>query len=102
MSQQVNGQKLHAKAMQGESLTEEEQVALEQWYAQQDAEESRLLQANTSNSLANLRQEVNDALIELQQTTEHVRLLMAENAVMQRELDMLKRQLAQKTLSSAA
>ena len=88
--------------MQGESLTQEEQVALEQWYTQQDAEESRLLLTNTPASLADLRQDVNDALVELQQTTERVRSLATENAAMRREVQRLKQMSEAKLIAEQA
>jgi hypothetical protein len=102
MAGKAIGQKLHDKATRGEALSEEEQTELECWYEQQDAEESKILAANAPVPLTTLIQEVDDALIKVQATTEHIRLLTAENAVMRREVEMLKQRLAQTAHSSAA
>src|SRR5262249_45960465 len=96
-------QRLHDRATRGDLLTDEEQAALDEWYAQQDQAESQFLQALASPvSLANLEAQVTAAVTRLESVTQRIRDPLAPNADLRREIARLQHQLAEQIADRAA
>jgi hypothetical protein len=96
-------QSLHDRATRGDRLTDEEQAALDAWYALQDQAESQLLQALASPvSLSNLQSQVTATVTQLEVVTRHIRETLATNADLRREIARLQRKLAEQTTGRAA
>ncbi len=94
MSTDYSAQQLHDKATRGIALSAEEQARLETWYAQQDREESVLLDATSApKRLAMLHTHIETALAQLQTVTQRIQELTAQNEAVRREITVLQRQL---------
>ncbi len=90
------GQQLHVKAVSGESLTAEEQATLDAWYAKMDEEESAIFaKLPPAPNLIALRAELDQTRAEMLAVVQRIQAITAENAVLRREIDELKRQLGQ-------
>ena len=88
---------LHDKATRGVSLTAEEQVCLEAWYARLDEEESRQLAAGAAPSdLAALRQQVQGTLAEIIAVSQKIQALNKENEDLRKEILALQQSLPRK------
>lgn len=74
------GRELHDRATRGEALTDAEQATLRDWYDAQDAAENALLLAAPDSSPDTLRADVDAALVRLQDVTQGLQRLNAENA----------------------
>lgn len=95
--QEPAGQELHDRATRGETLTGAERTALQAWYDTQDAAESTLLQVASSTPPDALRADVDAVLLRLQETTQHLQHISAENAILKSENATLMRRLARTT-----
>jgi len=85
---------LHDRAARGESLSATERVALEAWYARQDAEEMALLAgAPSASNLEALRAQVEEARNQLRDASERIQMQSAENERIRREIAELERKL---------
>jgi uncharacterized protein YceH (UPF0502 family) len=97
------GQRLHDRATHGESLTAEEQVQLDQWYARQDGEDAATLTRNPSaQSIHGLQAQVDAAVAQLLEVSQRIKTQAAENEKLRREVAELQRQLAQKPTTQPA
>lgn len=86
---------LHVRFASGETLTVEEQAALDRWYEEQDqaeASEYHYVQHTIDN--AALQNQVNALLDKVATTTETIRRLNTENEVLRREVAELRKQVA--------
>lgn len=86
---------LHVRFASGETLTPEEQAALERWYEEQDqgeASEYTYVQHTIDN--ATLQNQVDILLEKVATTTETIRRLNTENEVLRREVAELRQQVA--------
>lgn len=88
------GPRLHDRATRGQSLTQEEEAALQAWYAQQDRAELALIVRTPGQDATLLQQQVDVALAQLAKTTQQIRRLGKENTSLRRENARLRVQLA--------
>ena len=90
-------QQLHDRATRGMALSAGEQACLDQWYAQQDQEESTAItQMSPSQTVSELRAQVDTAVAQLSMVTQRIRALAAANEAVRQEIAVLHRRLAQK------
>ncbi len=93
----ATGQELHDRATRELPLTEIEQVQLDEWYAQQDEVESRLLGVEKSpQTLEVLQTQIKVALSQVALMTQRIQDLMSQNEELRREVATLKQQLTQR------
>jgi hypothetical protein len=90
------GPNLHDRATRGQSLTPEEEAALQAWYAQQDRAELALIVHTPEQDASLLQQQVDVALSQLANTTQQIRRLVKANAALRRENARLRVQLTSK------
>lgn len=88
-------QSLHDRATRGEPLTTDEQAMLDAWYSQEDQAESELLISPASEMATQLRDQVAAAAAQLESISQHIRVAVAENEQVRREISLLQRQLSQ-------
>jgi hypothetical protein len=89
---------IHDKITRGESISAEERLLLDQWYAQLDAEENAGLdQIRTPKDLPALRARVDATVAQVRNVTQRIQILAAETELVRRDVQVLQRQLAQKT-----
>jgi chromosome segregation ATPase len=94
---------LNDKATRGELLSAEEQSLLEDWYAFQDRIESNTLGLTTDEkTLADLRAQVEAALVQLVTVTKRIQEIASENEALRREIATLRHQLAGQPTSQLA
>jgi len=92
------GMELHQKRFKGEQLTEQEEVQLKVWYAQEDELETQFLQINIPEKqlIEQLRQQINNVLEQLAQLTQNIQSIIAENDKIRKVntqlLELLKKQ----------
>jgi uncharacterized coiled-coil DUF342 family protein len=97
MNSDETAMKLHAKFSQGETLSAEEHKQLQDWYAIQDAGESKLLGlAVSEKTAASLQSQVDAALAQLTTITKRIQEAASENEALRREITALRRQLTQR------
>ncbi len=88
---------LHDRLSRGETLLAEEQKQLENWYASQDAAESKILGLATSEkTAASLQAQVDATLTQLITVTQRIQAVASENETLRREIATLRRQLVQR------
>lgn len=93
----TTGQELHDRATRGLPLTDTEQVQLDEWYAQQDAAENRLLNSSErSQTQEVLQAQIKAALSQVALMTQRIQELMHQNEELRREVAILKQQLTQR------
>ena len=103
MINEVSVQSLHDRATRGESLTDQEQAELQQWYTRLDHRESDVLsQVPPSRTVADLEAQVAAAVEQLQSVTQRIQKLSADNVEVRQEIVDLQRQLAQKSATQTA
>jgi chromosome segregation ATPase len=96
-------QQLHDQATKGVALSPEEQVRLNEWYAQQDRlENAALLQSSPSADVDELRTQVADALARLAALTRRVQSRESENEAVRKEILTLQQQLAETSTKQPA
>ena len=98
------GMELRQKRFKGEQLTEQEEVQLKAWYAQEDELETKLLQVGIPEKqlIEKLRQQINNVLEQLAQLTQNIKLVAAENDKIREENAQLFQLLNKKLDSKAA
>ncbi|MCP4401045.1 MAG: hypothetical protein GY801_27580 [bacterium] len=89
----------HNKSTRGESLSIDEQAALEKWYAFQDKTESHTLgvPADNANTAVTLQGQIDVALTQLTTMTKRIQEIASENEELKHEITLLRRQLAHQT-----
>lgn len=88
------GKQLHDRATRGGVVSAEEQVQLEEWYAEQDRAEMEMLGLPApANTAGELRAQVDSALTQLAAAAKRVQELAKENNALRREIASLRRQL---------
>ena len=103
MINEVSVQSLHDRATRGESLTDQEQAELQQWYTRLDHRESDVLsRVPPSRTVADLEAQVAAAVGQLQSVTQRIQKLSADNVEVRQEIVDLQRQLAQKSATQTA
>lgn len=86
---------LHDRATRGESLSVEEEMRLENWYAREDNAESRALGLTaTTETLTTLQSQVDAAQAQLMTVVKRIQEVASENESLRREIATLRRQLA--------
>lgn len=86
---------LHNKASQGEIMTAAERAQLDEWYAVQDAMESKDLGLNSAEKTpASLQEQIDAALTHLTTVTKRIQELASENETLRREIAVLRQQVA--------
>jgi|SRR5579872_2835457 len=97
------GQELHGRACRGENLSDEERTELAAWYAEMDAEESRILNLDLPESPTNeeLRALLRYHLHELHRAVEGLIQIEETNDALRRQIEELKQQLAAKGILTA-
>jgi hypothetical protein len=94
------GTYLHDRCTRGQLLTAEEQLQLEQWYQQQDAEEAKQLNlVTTVTDIPDLQAQIEMSLQQLVMVIQRVQQITAENQGLRQEISVLRQQLT--TLRSA-
>jgi septal ring factor EnvC (AmiA/AmiB activator) len=90
------GMQLHDRATMGELLTADEQVQLEDWYAQKDAEEAAMLGiTNQPDQREQLRAQIQVGLAQIQAVTQSIRQVSEENEGLRQEIATLQQRLSQ-------
>ena len=90
------GQQLHDKATRGVALTAQEQSGLQAWYAQQDsAEKESSGKSRREESVRGIHDEVAAAISQLGVVTRRVQEISAANEALRKEVNALKRRVAQ-------
>ena len=104
MLDDIMARQLHDQATRGGSLTAEEQVSLEKWYAQQDAAEAAQITASdtTSPAVESLRTEVSAAVRRLNEVTQKIQIQSEANEALRREIAVLVEELSPAQASQAA
>ena len=88
------GMVLHDKATRGMTLSVEEQVQLQTWYDQQDAEEATMYAAVPEvTGVARLQAQIEVTLTQLMTMTRRIQEVMLENKALRQEIEGLRRQL---------
>jgi hypothetical protein len=78
---------LHSRATQGESLSDEEQAQLNEWYALQDKAENEILGITEhEKTLADTQAQVDAALAQLTVVTNRIQQISSENEALRREI----------------
>lgn len=98
-----SAQLLHDRATRGEELTVEEQVELDQWYADQDDAEATLLHVSSSTyENSKLKGQVHETLEQLRVITERIQALSDENDAIHQEIADLQQRIVYRPTSHAA
>lgn len=85
------GRELHDRFTRGQSLSEEEQRTLNQWYDEQDAEEMESVSLERFEiELPDFRRQIDIALEAINHLSLQLKQLIQENARIQTENDRLK------------
>ena len=97
------GERLHDRATRGEVLTAEEQVQLNEWYAQQDlAEAAMLSQPSPPQGLDALHAQVDRVVFQLGAVTQRIQILSVENDAVRKEIVELQQRLASESAAQPA
>jgi hypothetical protein len=89
------GARLHDRATRGNSLTPEERLSLEAWYARHDAEEmATLAAAPLSQDVTAMRERMKETLAQLVTVTQRIHALAVENERLYHEFAALREQVA--------
>ena len=103
MINEESGKTFHDRATRGESLTDQEQAKLQQWYTQLDHQENAALgRMQPSPTVADLEAQVAAAVGQLQCVTQRIQKLSTDNVEVRQEIADLQRQLAQKSATQTA
>lgn len=103
MISEDTAKKLHDKFSRGKALSTKEQKQLEDWYARQDAAESRMFTAPSKEKDASLLQkQVEAALYRLTTVTKHIQDVEIENKSLRREIASLRRRIMQQVRAQPA
>ena len=99
MSETEKMQRLHKLAVEGENLTAEEKVALQNWYETLDREEDSILNnSQLISNTADLRESLADTTKQLIKISREIELLVAQNENLRNENQSLKKSLESRLL----
>ena len=91
------GERLHDRATRGEVLTADEQVQLNEWYAERDrAEAATLSQLPPPQGLDTVHAQVDVVVVQLGVVTQRIQTLSAKNDAVRKEIVKLQPRLASK------
>jgi len=95
---------LHDRATRGELLSEEDQVQLDAWYEQMDAQELAQLNSNIASPADRqlIQEQINATIARIQNVTTKIQTTLDENERLRRENLSLTARLAQTSASRAA
>jgi hypothetical protein len=94
MTKETLAKQLHAKASRSITLSADEQVLLDVWYAEQDKAEGEMLElTHPPQTIVLIQTEIDQTLNQIRETTQYIQELVVQN-------DSLRNQIA--TLSSLA
>jgi peptidoglycan hydrolase CwlO-like protein len=96
------GKQLHDRATRGETLSAQECVSLETWYAAQDRAEMDELDLTTPEMVAILQAQVDSVLVQLETAAKRIQELAQENDRLRGEIATLHHRLAQQATVRAA
>jgi hypothetical protein len=85
----LTGSELHQKATDGELLSPEDRVVLEQWYAQMDVDEEK--------TLANFYNRVKSVPLDIEETKIQNKILLEQNQKLLEELSVIQSRFATAT-----
>ncbi len=103
MTGEANTEELHDRMTKGETLSSEEQTALQIWYDEQDrAEDSLFGQGSPNSDTARLREQLNTGLSEVVQAAKEVERLTEQNEILRRENAKLREAVESRLLDKAA
>ncbi len=95
--------KLHHRSVLGETLTAEDQNALETWYAKQDAEEMQAINLEVDETELNeLRAQFKMSVAQLAVEAQRLQQLEEENEALRQEVALLQQRLTRKQMLEAA
>jgi hypothetical protein len=101
MIAEISGQQLHDRATRGESLSAEERIRLDAWYASQDQSEADAMgRASEPFSMAALRAKVDAAVAQLSTVAQQIQRLTTENEAVRSEIADLQTKLSQNPAAS--
>ena len=95
------GLQLHDKASKGIELSGEEQVFLQNWYAEQDNLEMNEINLQDSNTLS-LQKQIEETLDQLSALTNNLRIILIENNKIRTENAKLRDKITQLFSTKAA
>ncbi len=88
---------LHDRSTRGETLSPVEQKQLEEWYANEDAAESKTLSlAASEKKMSSLQAQIDAALAQLTTVAKRIQEVASENESLRHEIAALRRQLMQR------
>ena len=94
MSTDESVKQLHDRATRGVTLSADEQVQLDAWYAQQDREEDAVLvQMLPPQTLTTLQAQVDTTVSQMHTVTQRIQELLLRNESLRHEIVTLQRQL---------
>lgn len=106
--QVLDAQQLHDRATRGEALVADEEKRLHAWYVELEQQEAQVLFGNSSpppittiknarseEKLARLQTEIDALLLQLTETTAHLREVMEQNKHLRSEITLLRTQVSQ-------
>ncbi|MCY7347851.1 MAG: hypothetical protein LH614_16765 [Pyrinomonadaceae bacterium] len=96
-------QRLHQLAVKGETLTAEEQTALQNWYEISDRKEDSILNDSPPiQNSADLRERLADATKQVAVISREIETLVAQNSSLRNENQSLRRTLESRLLEKVA
>jgi hypothetical protein len=96
MISENSGQFLHDKATRGESLTDNEQILLSEWYETQDKLEAGMLGITSvgyENTNQSLQRQIGTGLEKLMSVIQQIKRIITENEDLKREIAVLQSQM---------
>lgn len=102
---------LHDKATRGEKITDEEKIRLDAWYTELEREESEVLYGTPEppeslvaeeEQIDELQQQIADLLSQLTEKTAHLQKVIEQNQILQKEIAVLRTQVATEVGLTAA
>jgi len=96
-------QRLHQLAVKGETLTAEEQTALQNWYETLDREEDSILNdSQPIQNSADLREYLADATKQVAVISREIESLVAQNSTLRNENQSLRKTLESRLMEKVA
>jgi septal ring factor EnvC (AmiA/AmiB activator) len=86
------GQELHDRATRGLPLTDEERSELDQWYAQMNAEEARMVRIPEQSHLKGVQDQIDTALREIRETTQQILVVRDENRTLREQIAEIQKE----------
>jgi hypothetical protein len=95
------GQKLHDRATRGLPLTDGERSELDQWYAQMNAEEGRMVRIPEASHLKGVQEQIDVTLREIQETTRQILQVREENRALREQIAEIQKEILHTRVPSA-